>query len=264
MKIWFQLLSSETGMAGFIAATQKLVDGIVAPGTTVHVRGTTHGVLGDQYRLFCNYDSREVIDNALRIRVERDYDVFVVANSLDPVIVELREMLDIPVVSFMEACCFAACSMGDRFSVIGVNRKLMSWYRSIVVGYGLESRLASVEHMDVADTRSLNNGFTDRASGDELERQVVAAGRRALDKGAEVLFVGGPPGALMAQRRVFEIDGAPLLDTYSLLAKHGEMAGALHRVTGQCVSRRVLYASPSPELTSKVGKAYGVDALRNG
>ena len=94
MKIWFQLLSSETGMKGFLAATQKLVDRAMSPGTTVEVRGTTHGVIGDQYRLFCNYDTREVIDNALRIRAEGGYDAFVIANSMDPVLVELREMLD--------------------------------------------------------------------------------------------------------------------------------------------------------------------------
>ncbi len=52
MRIWFQLLSSETGLKHFIAATQKLVDRSLSPGTTVEVRGTTQGVLGDQYRLF--------------------------------------------------------------------------------------------------------------------------------------------------------------------------------------------------------------------
>ena len=264
MKIWFQLLSSETGMKGFLSTAQRLVDRAIAPGTAVEVRGTTHGVLGDQYRLFCNYDSREVIDNALRIREEGGYDAFVIANSMDPVLVELREMLDIPVLAFMEACSLTACTMGDRFGVIGVNRKLMAWYRSIVCSYGLGSRLAAVEPMDVNDTRSLDLGFTDPAFGDMLQEQVVEAGRRAIAKGAEVLFVGGPPGALMASRGIFAIDTAPLLDTYMLLAKLAETMATMHRLTGVCVSRHLLYESPAPELTRKVGAAYGVSALRNG
>ena len=183
MKIWFQLLSSETGMAAFIAATQRLADRAAFAGTTVEVRGTTHGVLGDQYRLFCNYDSRELIDNALRIRAEGGYDAFVVANSLDPAMVELREMLDIPVISFMEVCSYAACSMGDKFGVIGVNRKLMSWYRNIITSYGLAGRLAAVEHMEADDTRSLNLGFTDEAAATRLQEQLFVAARRAIERG---------------------------------------------------------------------------------
>ena len=264
MKIWFQLLSSETGMKGFLAATQKLVDRAMSPGTTVEVRGTTHGVIGDQYRLFCNYDTREVIDNALRIRAEGGYDAFVIANSMDPVLVELREMLDIPVLAFTEVWGFTACTMGDRFGMLGVNRKLMSWYRSILYSYGLGDRLAAVEHMEVNDTRSLDLGFTDPAFGDMLEAQLLAAGRRAIAKGAEVLFVGGPPGTLMAQRSIFTIDGVPLLDTYTLLAKMAETMATMHKLTGVCVSRHMLYASPPPELVRKVGEAYGVEALRNG
>lgn len=264
MKIWFQLLSSETGMAAFIAATQRLADRAAFAGTTVEVRGTTHGVLGDQYRLFCNYDSRELIDNALRIRAEGGYDAFVVANSLDPAMVELREMLDIPVISFMEVCSYAACSMGDKFGVIGVNRKLMSWYRNIITSYGLAGRLAAVEHMEADDTRSLNLGFTDEAAATRLQEQLFVAARRAIERGAEVLFVGGPPAALMAQRGVFMVEGVPLLDAYSLLVKHAEMMASMHRLTGVCVSRRLLYESPSKELTRKVGAAYGVDTLRNG
>jgi allantoin racemase len=251
-------------MKGFLSATQKLVDRAMPPNVEIHVHGTTHGVIGDQYRLFCNYDSREVIDNALRIRAQGGYDAFVIANSMDPVLVELREMLDIPVLSFMEVCGFTACMMGDRFGVIGVNRKLMAWYRSILVGYGLGQRLAAVEHMDVGDTRSLDLGFTDSAFGDMLQLQVMDAGRRAIAKGAEVLFVGGPPGALMAQRGVFKIDDAPLLDTYTLLAKAAETMVTMHKLTGVCVSRHLLYASPPPDLVRRVGAAYGILDLGNG
>jgi Asp/Glu/hydantoin racemase len=259
-----QLLSSETGMRGFLDATQELVDRAMPAGVEVEVHGTTHGVIGDQYRLFCNYDSREVVDNALRVREEGGYDAFIIANSMDPVLVELREMLDIPVVAFMEACSFTACQMGDRFGVLGVNRKLMAWYRSIVCSYGIGNRLAACEPMDVQDTRSLDLGFTDPAFGDMLQAQVEDAGRRAIAKGAEVLFVGGPPGTLMAQRGIFAIDGVPLLDTYTLLAKTAESLAAMHKLTGVCVSRHLLYQSPPPELTRKVAAAYGVSALRNG
>ncbi|WP_439590236.1 aspartate/glutamate racemase family protein [Hydrogenophaga sp.] len=264
MRIWYQLLSSETGMKNFIAATQKLVDRIVFPGTTVEVRGTTQGVLGDQFRLFYNYDTREVIDNALRLRQQGGYDAFVLANSLDPALVELREMLNIPVVSFMEVNCFTACTMGDRFGLIVPNRKMIARYREIPIGYGLRDRLAAVEPLFFDDVRKQDDAFTDVALGDAVVKATTEAAKRAIAQGAEVLIAPGPPGALLAQRGIFEIDGVPMLDTYTLLAKAAETAVSMHQLTGVCVSRHMLYESPPAELVRKVAAAYQVDALRNG
>lgn len=264
MRIWYQLLSSETGMRAFIDATQRLVDRAANPGTRIEVRGTTQGVLGDQFRLFYHYDLREVIDNGLRIRREGGYDAFVLANSLDPALVELREMLDIPVLSFMEVNCFTACTMGERFGLIVPNRKMIARYREIPVGYGLRDRIAALEPLSFDDVRTQNNAFSDETAAAMVEDEVRNVARKLIDRGAEVLIAPGPPGALMAQRRVFQIDGVPLLDTYTLLAKTAETAVSMHRLTGVCVSRHLLYQAPSKDLVKRVGAAYGVDALRDG
>jgi allantoin racemase len=264
MRIWYQLLSSETGMRAFIDATQRLVDRAKLPDTKVEVRGTTRGVLGDQYRLFYHYDLREVIDNGLRVRREGGYDAFVLANSLDPALVELREMLDIPVLSFMEVNCFTACTMGERFGLIVPNRKMIPRYREIPVGYGLRDRIAALVPLSFDDVRRQNDAFADEAAAAAVEAEVLRAAREAIDLGSEVLIAPGPPGALMAQRGVFQVDGVPLLDTYTLLAKAAEAAVAMHRLTGVCVSRHLLYQAPPRDLVRKVGAAYGVDALRDG
>src|SRR3546814_175901 len=163
MKLWYQLVSSETGMQHFIAATQALCDSAAAPDTQVDVRGTRQGALGDQYRLFWNYDVREIIDNALRIRKEGGYDAFVLANSLDPALVELREIMDIPVVSFMEVCCFHACTMGERFGLVVPNMKMVPRYREIPIGYGLRDSLSSVEGIEFENIRGFGAVFTDQA-----------------------------------------------------------------------------------------------------
>ncbi|MBC5767854.1 aspartate/glutamate racemase family protein [Ramlibacter albus] len=264
MRLWYQLLSSETGMKNFIAATQKLVDRVVSPGTTVEVRGTTQGVLGDQYRLFYNYDTREVIDNALKVRQGGGYDAFVLANSLDPALVELREMLDIPVVSFMEVNCFTACTMGERFGFIVANRKISARYREIIHGYGLRDRFAGCEALFFDDVRKQEDAFTDPAVADAVVEETKRAARRAIDRGAEVLVLPGPPGALLAQMGIFEVEGVPVLDTYTLLAKVSETMAVMHKLTGVCVSRRTLYEAPPAELVRKVGAAYKVDLLRDG
>jgi Asp/Glu/hydantoin racemase len=261
MKIWFQLLSSEKKMKAFISAVQALVDRAVEPGTTVEVRGTSEGVLGDQYRLFFQYDLKEVIQNGLRIRREGGYDAFAIANSLDPALVDLREMLDIPVLSFMENSCFTACTMGERFAVIAPNRKMVPRYREIVLSYGLRDRLATIEPILFDDVRAQENAFVDSAVAAQVEKDMIAATRRCAEKGAEVVFAAGPPGALMAQRGIFEVDGVPILDTYTMLAKAAEMRVRMHQLTGVSVSRACLYEAPSPELVRKVATAYGIKEL---
>src|SRR4051794_37551550 len=97
MKIWFQLMASEARSPGFIAAVQRQLETVVSPGTEIKVRGTTHGAYSDQFRLLFHYDEREIIENGLRAQKE-GYGVYAIGNSLDPGVVALREVLDIPVV----------------------------------------------------------------------------------------------------------------------------------------------------------------------
>ena len=44
-------------------------------------------------------------------------------NSLDPALSVLRELLDIPVVSTLQAGCTAAMTLGGRIGVIATNTK---------------------------------------------------------------------------------------------------------------------------------------------
>lgn len=262
MKIWYQLVSSETGMKNFLQATQTLCDAAALPDTTVEVRGTTQGALGDQYRLFWNYDVREIIDNALEIRKAGGYDAFVLANSLDPALVELREMMDIPVVSFMEVSCFHACTMGERFGLIVPNEKMIPRYREIPVGYGLRDRLSSVEAIEFSNIRGFDEVFTNERVGDQCVDQVKVSVRRCIERGAEVVIPCGPHATLLAMRGIHEIDGVPIMDSYRLLLKSAELAVAMHKLTGVHISRKLLYQAPPREYVEKVAEVRNINALR--
>lgn len=275
MRIWYQLLSSETGMKNSIAATQALATKAAAPGTTVEVRGTREGALGDNYRLFWHYDVREVIANGLKIReLNREqagksvgsgaYDAFVIANSLEPGIVELREMLDIPVLSFMEVSCFHACTMGEKFALVVPNEKFVPRYREIAISYGLRDRLAAVDFVPMTNIRDFDTVFTDPAAGDQLRDAVITAARRCIAQGAEVIICPGPSTALMASRGIYEVDGVPIMDSYSLLVKMAEAAVAMHKLTGVAVSRKGLYQSPPTDLVKKAAAIHDIGPLKNG
>jgi allantoin racemase len=60
------------------------------------------------------------------------YDVFALANSLDPGVVAVREVFDIPVVVQMEVSTSVACMTGEKFGVVATNEKAIPRYREIV------------------------------------------------------------------------------------------------------------------------------------
>ena len=106
--------------------------------------------------------------------------------------------------------------------------------------------------------------FTDPSAGDQLRDAVLTAARRCIAQGAEVIICPGPSTALMASRGIFECDGVPLLDSYSLLVKMAEAAVAMHRITGVAVSRKGLYQSPPTDLVKKAAAIHDIGPLKNG
>jgi Asp/Glu/hydantoin racemase len=259
MRIWYQLLSSEKGMSDFIAGTQALVDTAASPGTTVEVRGTREGALGDDYRLFWHYDVREVIENGLKIRQSGGYDAFVIANSLDPGLTELREILDIPVLSFMEVSCSTALMMGESFGLVVPNDKFAAHYKEIVVRYGMRDRLTGIEALPYENVRDIGPAFK---TGTGLLKEIEAACRRVIATGAEVIICPGPAAAMTAKAGLYEIDGVPILDSYRLLVKTAEAWVAMKRLTGVHVSRRRLYRTPPATLLEQCAQARNLPLLR--
>ncbi len=265
MRIWYQLMASEHGMNNFVAATQALCDKVAAPGTTVEVHGTREGAYGDQYRLFWNYNVREIIRNGLEAGTSGQFDAFVVANSLEPGMVELREVLDIPVISFMEACCFTACTMGEKFALIVPNEKFVPRYREIVYGYGIISRLATIEPLaSYENTRNFNQAFVDEKQEAVCIAEITATARRAIDKGAEVVIAIGAATALLAKQGIYQIDGVPVLDSYSLLVKIAEATVGYRRITGTHISRKRMYQSPPADLLQRAATIHDIKPLLKG
>jgi allantoin racemase len=259
MRLWYQLVSSETGMSNVVGAIQSLCTQASDPDTIVEVHGTKHGALGDQYRLFWHYDVREILDNAIAIRKSGGYDAFLLGNSLDPALVELRELLDIPVLTFMEVACHTACTMGESFGLIATNRRMVPHYREIVARYGLERRCGGIEAIDFSNIRGLNDVFASKESGIDCLNQIVEAASRLITRDVEVVIPTGPLTALLRLHGINEIEGAPLLDCQSLLVKMGEVMVKMKRLTGVHISRRSLYEAPRAEFLSQVSAVRGLD-----
>lgn len=261
MRLWVQVFSSRERNPNFHVALEQHLRSVVDPGTQIEVHGTKKGGLGEQYRFFQAIDLPDIIENVLKCKHAsgaQRYDAFVSLNSTDPALVEAREILDIPVLGFLETTALMACMMGKTFSLITPNPKFALSFEQKLTLYGLNGRLASIEAMNIPSLTDFRQGFVDPAAHLRIMSEFDAAARRAVAAGAEVLIPCGSHAVLQARRGQREIDGALIVDGLAMLIKMAETAVRLHKIMGSVVSRKMLYQTPPADVLEKALQDYGI------
>jgi allantoin racemase len=253
-----QMVSSPARLPNFLLALQQHADSVVAAGTEVLVRGTTNGALGDQHALLLHFDADEVIRLANSEVVNGECAVYALANSLDPGLDALRELLDIPVLSLMQVGCSVAGMLGDRFGLVVPNDKIRLMYGRLVGSYGMRERLAGVGHLGFDRITDQDLMFTEDAAADRAIDAIRMIGGDLVRRGAETLMVPGPSGLLLARRGVREIEGAPIIDLYSTLIKVSESIGFLADRCGMTTSRSLRYQRPPEPLIAEATRLFGL------
>ena len=115
------------------------------------------------------------------------YDAICVNSMSDSGVAGLRSILDIPVVGPGESSFHVAAMLGKRFSIITMWERWLWIYEKLGQQTGLQSRIASVRHIDTRpDTQELLAGKEEIVFA-KLEEQC----RRAVEEdGADVLILG--------------------------------------------------------------------------
>jgi allantoin racemase len=265
MRLWVQVFSSRERNPNFHEALEQHLRAVVEPGTQIDVHGTKKGGLGEQFRFFQAIDLPDIIDNVLKCKHAKEtngeprYDAFVSLNSTDPALVEAREILDIPVLGFLETTALMSCMMGKTFSLITPNPKFALSFEQKLKLYGLSERLTSIEAMNIPSLTDFRQGFIDPAAHQRIMNEFDQAARRAVAAGAEVLIPCGSHAVLQARRGLREIDGALIVDGLAMLIKMAETAVKLQKIMGTVVSRKMLYQMPGSDIREKARQDYGID-----
>lgn len=119
-------------------------------------------------------------------------DAVVLAVSLDTALWACRELLAVPVVGMTEAGLLMGCTAATRLGIVTYGRRMVPFYRELVQGYGLGSRLAGVAALEFAPERTFQDGARVRA-------EVVAACQALVqEQGAEAVLLAGAAMAAMA------------------------------------------------------------------
>lgn len=269
MRLWVQVFSSRARNPNFHEALEQHLRSVVEPGVEIEVHGTKKGGLGEQFRFFQAIDMPDIIENVLKCKHAKDangkrrYDAFVSLNSTDPALVEAREILDIPVLGFLETTALMSCMMGKTFSLITPNPKFALSFEQKLKLYGLSERLTSIEAMNIPSLTDFRQGFIDPAAHQRIMNEFDQAARRAVAAGAEVLIPCGSHAVLQARRAINEnkreIDGALIVDGLAMLIKMAETAVRLQKIMGTVVSRKMLYQMPDADVLEKARKDYGIE-----
>jgi allantoin racemase len=242
-KIWFQGATDRQFMAPYIAKVEAHFKSVLDPefsctfNTTTPSATTTHSLT--EYRVGYNF-----IRNA--VQAEREgYDAVAVTHFQDPGLAEAKSAVDIPVLGLGETTLHFACTLGRKLGLVTINPAFIPWHEDQIVKYGLQSRIVGVRAVDAAVLEYIE-AFAKKEAFEKLKPLWERECRALLDAGADVIVpAGGIPMMLFGGERGANIDGAPIVNGVTLIAKMAELAVRLREQAGMfAVSRRSNYAKP--------------------
>jgi Asp/Glu/hydantoin racemase len=262
MRIWHQSMTVLEDLPAYKARIQQHAREVLRPDTEL----VLHGLAPDTYP--SDYPGDDISYRALFAmhslqwmayawRAQRDgFDGFAMCTMADPMLSEIRSIVEIPVVGCAETCFLTVQSLGRRFGMLLFIERMESLYAEMLRSHGLAERCIGI--------LPVGFGFRDVLAGFDKPGPLVdrfrAAARKLIDAGAEVIIPAEVPlNLLLASERVHRIDDAPVMDSLGLTLKMTETAVDLRRSTGLAPSRRGWKnAAPRPERVEQVLRYYGL------
>lgn len=243
----------------FPAYSKALMDHaakVVSPGTSVEMRGVRFGPKNLDYLSLDFLNNVQLYESVVSAEAE-GFDAVAIGCFFDPVLFEVREAIDIPVLSFAETSMLVACMMGKRFSVLTHAETMLAKYvHPLVEKYGLEKRAGPMVNFELS-FEQLEQAMA--GNPEECLRLTRAAGEKAVAGGAEVIILGcGLLNLVAMHNGLHEIAGAPIVDASGCLMKAAEMMVTMRRVSKMQVSRVGLYARPTKQELDAAHQMFGL------
>ena len=244
-KIWFQGATDRALMAPYLAKVEAHFKAILEPDFTFTINTTTPPVT-TTHALTEFRAARNFIRNA--IEAERQgYDAVAINHFQDAGLMEAKAAVDIPVLGLGETTLLHSCTLGRKMGLVTINPAFIPWHEDQVIRYGLQSRVVGVRAVD-AKVSDFVDAFAGKDAYDALYAKWERECRALLDAGADLILpAGGLPMMLFGGSL---LEGAPVVNGMTLLAKTAEMTIKLRKLGGAQLSRRSNFAKP-PEKALK-------------
>jgi allantoin racemase len=266
MRIWQQGLIVYDELPAYRAVLDKYIRSIVRPDTEV----VLHGFLPGSYA--SNYPIRELqfgpmahlhFNQLLAAGIaaeQQGFDAYAMGFMAGPLLPELRSLLNIPVVNYLEAVAHFASFFGQRFGFIQFAPEIGTWASEYLTQWGLERKFAGVvstsfSHSDVF------GGFDN--PGPVIERFEETVRQFVRATGADVVVPGEMPlNLFLSANGLHRVDGVPIIDGCAITLMLAEMMVDLAKRFGLHHSRhgQKNATAPMDRLTELVA-FYGLDRM---
>jgi len=138
-----------------------------------------------------------------------------------------------------------AATLGDRFSVVLLDKASRPFTRNKIQCYGLKDKLASIRDVDGVSVGSCMAAIQKKEHEKVIERICEEVRRAVKQDGAEAVTIGCTIGSsLLTVNGVYQVAGAPLVDMFSAELKMAETMVDLKRAYGLLPCKASIYKAP--------------------
>jgi allantoin racemase len=267
IRIWHQSFTVLSDLPPYADAMRAHAEKVLRPDTEVAWHGQVAGTYPSTYpgddiayaHLYGMHGNQWIA--AGRQAAAEGFDAYALCTLPNPMLREVRSLIDIPVIGLGESVFHLATMYGQRFGVLLFIDRMVPLYREQVERYGLASRCAAIRASGLG-FRDVLAGYSE--PGPVIERFQTAARAMIRDDGADVIIPGEVPlSMLLAKNGITRVDDVPIMDTLAVSLKMAELMVDLARATGIRHSRHGFFnAAPSPARVEEVQRFYGVDRLK--
>jgi len=265
MKIWHQSFTVLEDLPDYRAAMEAHIRKVVRPDTEVEMHGLLPGTYPSNYpgtdlafgSMYTIHGMQWIVQ---AMRAQRGkFDAFAMATLPNPLIREIRALIDMPVVGYGEASFHLACMLGHRFGLLVFIDRMVPLFNEQIGLYGLASRCAGVEPVGFT-FQDVLPAFRDPAP---LIERFKESARKLIRAGADVIVPGEMPlNVLLAVNGISRVDDVPIVDGLAVTMKMSELLVDLRRTTGLAQSRHGwMGGQPQAARVDEVLSFYGLDRL---
>lgn len=246
----------------YVPLMRKNLSLVKSPDTEIVFRFSNWGMgpIEMAYYRYIDHLASRMVYYSARNAKEEGFDAVVVNCFGDPMLWEMRQALDIPVVGIGESSMHFAALMGYKFGIVHISPYNIPETEEHMAKYGVKDRCAGLRPIESWNS-GLEEGLT---QSKETVAAFVATARRLIADGAEVIIPGcslmsptmrlTPGIETLYPGGLTEVDGVPVVDVLSVALKTAETMAALYRAGSAWISRKLLFAQP-PQEVREISKA---------
>lgn len=223
------------------------------PDTEIMCRFSDWGIIGMEgffYPAIDTLNAQSVLQQA--VKGEKDgYDAVMITCFGDPMLDQIRSLVDIPVTSIGETSYHMAAMMGKKFGLVTVSENNIYESEHTIERYGFREYCAGIMttiEKPEEQPKALINARSAIESFQEVGRKLIAQGAEILLPGCGLMAAAlrtAPGCEKEYPNGVTEVDGVPVMDVLGVTLKMTEMLVRLKKAGSPWISRKGIYRLPT-------------------